>query len=116
MQRGICPTVRVVAPHFCYFGRECVQCPLRSRPVIYPWSDQAACRGMDPELFFPERWELGWTDTRIARAICAGCPVCAECLETALQRHEYGIWGGTSEKQRIRMRGRRFAEHKVQAG
>ena len=70
----------------------------------YEWSDKAACVGMDPALFYPARFEdhVG----REAKRVCASCPVREECLETSLQRHEYGVWGGTSEKQRRRMRRR----------
>ena len=36
--------------------------------------------------------------------ICRGCPVSAECLEWALEtRVRYGIWGGTTERERRRM-------------
>lgn len=68
------------------------------------WQDQAACRGHDAELFFPE---LGDTDRRIPRAkkICAGCPVRADCLEAAMRMeaglyYRSGVWGGLSAKQR----------------
>ena len=31
----------------------------------------------------------------MAKRICAECPVIADCLEGALERHEpYGVWGG----------------------
>ena len=36
-----------------------------------PWMAEAACRGLDVQLFFPERGEL----TDQARAVCARCPV-----------------------------------------
>jgi WhiB family redox-sensing transcriptional regulator len=36
-----------------------------------------------------------------AKRICSGCPVRAECLIDALEhRHEYGIWGGLTERER----------------
>src|SRR5262249_37834999 len=39
------------------------------------------------------------------RAICAGCVVREPCLEHALHACEkFGVWGGTSEKQRRRTR------------
>ena len=65
------------------------------------WHHQAACRGCDPDLFYPER---GATVTA-AKAICAACPVRGECLDYALEVGEHhGIWGGTSERQRKRIR------------
>lgn len=64
-----------------------------------PFIDRAACRGLDPELFYPHRGE-----NRIAveaKAICAGCSVQDECLEWALgNRETIGIWGGTSDLER----------------
>jgi WhiB family redox-sensing transcriptional regulator len=45
-----------------------------------------------------------------ARAICAQCPVAAACLTNALVRDErYGVWGGTSGRQREKMRLRLLA-------
>lgn len=64
----------------------------------------ANCIGMDPELFFPERGQ----STREARECCRRCDVQAECLAYALNNDEkFGIWGGTSERQRRAMRRQR---------
>lgn len=61
------------------------------------WQFHAACLGSDPDLFFPERGE----STKEAKAICATCPVKAECMEYATSGVEkFGIWGGTSERER----------------
>ncbi len=58
------------------------------------------CAQTDPELFFPEKGG----STRPAKAVCAGCPVRAQCLEHALAHDErYGVWGGTSERERRRL-------------
>lgn len=70
------------------------------------WLADAACRGLDPELFFPSRGQ----DTSQALAVCRACPVRFECLEAALDRGEkFGIWGGMSERQRRRLRRTRHA-------
>ena len=63
------------------------------------WRDEAACKGVNPELFFPVR---GDTYTTVAaKAVCSQCIVRTECLEYALINHErMGIWGGMSERQR----------------
>jgi WhiB family redox-sensing transcriptional regulator len=59
---------------------------------------------VDPDLFFPER---GQSCTE-AKAICAGCPVRTECLDFAIVSCEqFGIWGGTSERERRRIRRQR---------
>lgn len=59
------------------------------------WYRRAACRGMDPEMFFPNRGSRAAE----ARAVCATCPVRAECLEAGRLEH-YGVWGGTTFKER----------------
>lgn len=65
------------------------------------WVPQAACLGMDPELFYPSRGE----SLAPAKAVCAACPVRSECLEYALGgRERYGVWGGRSERERQRLR------------
>jgi WhiB family redox-sensing transcriptional regulator len=66
-----------------------------------PWMMLGACRGLDPEIFFP-RDGLGVLG---ARRICQGCQVRLECLEYALRhRIEHGVWGGASERERKRIR------------
>jgi WhiB family redox-sensing transcriptional regulator len=66
------------------------------------WRYRAACRGEDPELFFPIG-AAGPALVQIARAkqVCARCPVRAACLRYALVTGEdYGIWGGLTEDER----------------
>ncbi|MGI8577491.1 MAG: WhiB family transcriptional regulator [Nocardioidaceae bacterium] len=49
------------------------------------------CRSNDPELFFAE----SPADVELAKSLCRACPVRAECLAGALERHEpWGVWGG----------------------
>jgi len=70
----------------------------RTRPT---WMDKGACRDYPPEWWYPERGG----NTNQPKRICAECPVRTECLDYALANGEYhGIWGGTSERQRQRMR------------
>ena len=63
------------------------------------WQDSANCADVDPEIFYPTRGE---TDKeRMARIICGGCAVQAECLNFALINNiKNGWWGGKSERQR----------------
>lgn len=73
--------------------------------------DLGSCRGVDPDVFFPDRGE----SLSPAQAICAECIVSDECLEYALANGErFGVWGGTSERERRRIRrARRIAAEKV---
>ncbi len=65
-----------------------------------PWVAYGACRGADPDLFFPGNDD----DHGEALRICRGCPVQEECLDYALSaRERYGIWGGTTARERRRL-------------
>ena len=64
------------------------------------WRDRAACRGLDPEIFYPVSDE----EADAAKSICAECPVREACLEYALANRELdGVWGGATERERRRM-------------
>lgn len=68
-------------------------------PMGREWVAQAECRGAPIEWFFPPR---GGTGGRLkGRALCAVCPVQAECEEWARSAPEpFGLWGGLTEKER----------------
>ena len=69
------------------------------------WQAEAACRGVDPDLFFPERGGA----TAEAKAVCADCPVAVECLAYAMETYQVGIWGGKSGRERNQIRRARRA-------
>lgn len=76
------------------------------------WQEDGACRGVDPDVFFPVAEDDAWR----AKEMCKRCVVRTPCLVYALQNRErYGVWGGTTEKERADMfrRGlaRRVVEH-----
>jgi WhiB family transcriptional regulator, redox-sensing transcriptional regulator len=65
------------------------------------WQTNARCTEVDPEIFFPERGG----SSKAARQVCGNCLVKEQCLEYALNNKEqFGIWGGTSERERRRLR------------
>lgn len=77
------------------------------------WHAQAACRGVDVDLFFPTAAQEG---AEAAKAICEGCPVRVECLEAALERREeHGVWGGTTVEERTRIRRQRARARRAAA-
>src|SRR3954452_12591695 len=70
------------------------------------WRAGAACRDTDPDLFFP----VGTTGPAIeqieaAKAVCRECEAQTACLEFALATNQdTGVWGGTSEEERRKLR------------
>jgi WhiB family redox-sensing transcriptional regulator len=68
--------------------------------------ERGACRAAEPELFFPiAAAGPGVPQVAAAKAVCRGCPVCAECLCYAMQTaQDHGVWGGTTEDERRRAR------------
>ncbi len=70
------------------------------------WRLFASCRDTDPDLFFP----VGTTGPAIeqienAKAVCRECESRQPCLEYALTTNQdSGIWGGTSEEERRKLR------------
>lgn len=74
-------------------------------PGRYDWHTAAACR-TEPALFFAD---TGGYAGR-ARAICAACPIQLRCLTQAMEQEDsltysyrFGIWGGTTPRQREAM-------------
>jgi WhiB family redox-sensing transcriptional regulator len=67
------------------------------------WWSEARCRDLDAAIFFPPRGDnLG---IEVAKRICKSCSVRVECLDCALSKREvHGVWGGTSERHRRRLR------------
>ncbi|OPG10627.1 hypothetical protein B1L11_23225 [Microbispora sp. GKU 823] len=64
--------------------------------------DWAVCPEIDPDLFFAEPNDP--VSSRLAKAVCRGCPVVSECLAYAIEHGEVGVWGGTTEKERKRLK------------
>jgi WhiB family redox-sensing transcriptional regulator len=80
------------------------------------WLDQAACRDLDPERFFPEPGEQ--VKAAEAKAICAGCQVRDHCRDLAVKAAggidaDHGVFGGTLPEERSPLRGNRFPEPSV---
>jgi WhiB family redox-sensing transcriptional regulator len=74
------------------------------------WAADAACATADSRWFYPGRGE----DIAPALMYCAACPVAGDCLEYALAHGEiFGIWGGTSERERRRIRRARVGAQRV---
>lgn len=72
----------------------------------YRWQDDAACLGLDVNVFFPLGEQTESETTSQARRICMACPVLIECREWSLAVvPEFGIFGGLTadERRAVRM-------------
>ncbi|GAA3158309.1 WhiB family transcriptional regulator [Planomonospora alba] len=80
------------------------------------WRHRAACRDVDPELFFP----IGNTGPALmqieeAKQVCRSCTVNEACLKWALESgQDAGVWGGLSEDERRALK-RRTARARARA-
>ncbi len=81
------------------------------QPGVVSLPSGAACRGADPGLFFAAEGEMPeerQARTARATAICAGCPVRAQCYDLARANAEpWGIWGGVDFAAASGEKGRR---------
>ena len=59
------------------------------------WMETAPCRGMDQDIFYPQRGE----DVSIAKAVCAQCPHRQPCLDYANAHGEHH--GAQARRQTI---------------
>lgn len=63
------------------------------------WVDDAACRTVDPELFWPETND--GRRAQEAQEVCMSCPVMDKCLDYAIDTNQnQGIWGGLTPSGR----------------
>ena len=89
-----------------------------------------SCIGKPTEWWFPLIGETdtsghhrGWSSalnesTKRALEVCSTCPVKLDCLSYSLEWEPFGIWGGMTEGQRMRLRRTmkvqsRFAEERA---
>ena len=62
------------------------------------WYKRAACSELGHEMFFELKRRTE------ALAVCEPCPVRRECLAHALAHESFGVWGGTTPKERRELR------------
>jgi len=63
-------------------------------------TEKAACKGLDVELFYPDRDIFTPDEEKLFARMCAECPVMEMCLEWGLVHERSGIWGGTTPFRR----------------
>lgn len=68
------------------------------------------CRSLDTNIFYPEdedpvvRVRMTRQAKEELKPLCASCAFSGPCLEWALKNNEYGIWAGTDEADRKRLK------------
>lgn len=74
-----------------------------------------SCKGHDPKIWYPSaartndgtyarRQREAKQTMRTAKNICSTCPVLEQCIGYALHYESHGIWGGTTEAERDKLR------------
>lgn len=74
-----------------------------------------ACRGKDPAIFYPydnyqemkhdkELMRIARERIALAKSICSDCHVKDPCFAYGVYHEAYGVWGGSSERERIDFR------------
>src|SRR6516164_1126368 len=88
-----------------------------------PWLEGAKCRGLPGNLFYAE-YQHNNSQVQEARSVCLGthpdhpgrCPVLEACLDYAIENGgRWGVWGGTSERERRRIARARRQQHREEA-
>lgn len=65
----------------------------------------ANCLESEPDMFFAETDGPNYYQLlNSARRVCTGCPYQLECLTFAVEENLEGVWGGTSDGERRRMK------------
>lgn len=59
---------------------------------------EAKCSGTNTNIFFTPSLETE------AKAICRACPIRIPCGEYAVRVEMFGVWGGLSAEERVRLR------------
>jgi hypothetical protein len=60
----------------------------------------AGCKGLDVELFYPDKDIFTAEEEKLFARMCAECPVMEMCLEWGLVHERSGVWGGTTPYRR----------------
>jgi len=71
-----------------------------------------ACRGKDPAIFYPydnyeemkhdkELMRIARERIALAKSICNECHVKDPCFAYGVYHEAYGVWGGSSERERV---------------
>lgn len=57
------------------------------------WKDNAACHGLEVNLFF-DTYEENIESRSEIDSLCGGCPMAKQCFAVGVSQKEWGVWGG----------------------
>lgn len=58
------------------------------------WQDLSLCANMETELFY-DKYESSSSVAKMVDEMCLSCPVFKQCLQTATENGEWGVWAAT---------------------
>lgn len=82
-------------------GKDVQAFKLRWNPEL---TEKAGCKGLDTELFYPDKDIFSPEEEKLFGRMCIECPVMLMCLEWGLVHERSGIWGGTTPYRRQQAR------------
>jgi WhiB family redox-sensing transcriptional regulator len=63
------------------------------------------CTQVGADLFFsPPGSQSNYVHLKAVKAVCDNCAMIEPCLEYALHTSVVGVWGGTTENERLKIR------------
>lgn len=72
--------------------------------MLPPWEFiDPPCKEVGVEAFYPDMYDnKGYNPfaLRTLKTLCASCPFKIDCFEWAVKHEAYGVWGGTTERER----------------
>ena len=75
--------------------------------MLPPWEfEDPSCKDIDTDIFYPEA-TTNPVNLPMIKTMCNSCLHKADCLEWALHYEGFGIWAGTVEADRKRIRAKR---------
>lgn len=76
--------------------------------MLKPWEfENPNCKDVDTEIFYPDAYDKSqYTPSamKMMRELCSTCPFKEPCLMWALKYEGHGVWAGTTEYDRRRLR------------
>lgn len=68
--------------------------------------EDPSCASVGGDFWFPEKSDgsSNSVEMLIAKSICKSCPHKVECAQWGVEKERFGIWGGTTERERSILR------------